>query len=288
VRLRSTAIAGYAVRDLDQSALRNLLADPDEPFRRDGARLLKDSPSSTVTELDVVIGAQRRRVIYKRFRRTAWSDPWAAMVRATAAIRSWVQGQGLRERALPTPRPLAVFHRRRHGLCQEGYLLTEKVPDAVELNRFVARLADRPARERRLVLRRAIEQVARLVRELHRRQLSHRDLKATNLLVQIGASPLASTDFGDPTFGRLSLIDLVGVRKHRRLTRRRRVQNLARLHTSFCRDPLLTRTDKLRFLRAYLQWGLFGRAGWKLWWRQVELATRAKIERNRRNGRPIA
>jgi hypothetical protein len=72
------------------------------------------------------------------------------------------------------------------------------------------------------------------------------------------------------------------------MPRRLCVQNLARLHASFHKDPLLTRTDKLRFLRTYLQWGLFGRHRWKRWWREIEAATQAKIARNRRSGRILA
>jgi Lipopolysaccharide kinase (Kdo/WaaP) family len=83
------------------------------------------------------------------------------------------------------------------------------------------------------------------------------------------------------------LIDLVGVRRHRRLGRRRKVQNLARLHASFVGNPAVSRTDKLRFLRVYLRWGLRGKQGWKAWWRQVEEATRVKVARNARNGRVL-
>jgi hypothetical protein len=71
------------------------------------------------------------------------------------------------------------------------------------------------------------------------------------------------------------------------LWRSRRVQNLTRLHASFHNHPDLTRTDKLRFLRVYLAWGLRGKGGWKRWWRQIEEATRAKVRRNLRNGRPL-
>ena len=65
------------------------------------------------------------------------------------------------------------------------------------------------------------------------------------------------------------------------------MRNLARLHASFYQASSLTRTDKLRFLRLYLQWGLFGRDGWKRWWREIESATRAKIARNTRLRRPL-
>jgi hypothetical protein len=190
-------------------------------------------------------------------------------LRRTPALRSWVHGHGLRERCLPTPRPLLMLHRRRHGLPREGYLLTDKVEGAEELLRHVAGLGALPASERAPRLRALIEQVARLVCELHRRQLEHRDLKAANVLVQRTATGPA-----------LWLIDLVGVTRHRTLTRPRRVQNLTRLHVSFHDHALLTRTDKLRFLRTYLTWGLYGRQGWKSWWWAIARATAEKVEKN--------
>ena len=276
-RVRSAVAVGHVVTDLAPADVEALLADPDAPFRRAGAAVLKDSPSSTVLETEVVVGGESRRVIYKRFRATA-RDPWLALLRRPAALRSWVFGHGLRERCLPSPRPLAVLHRRRHGLLRDGYLLTEKVVGAAELGRFVSDLTTLPPDQRRGARRGLVDQVARLVRDLHRRHLSHRDLKAANVLVR-----------GEPGGGvALWLIDLVGVRRHRRLSRRRRVLDLTRLHASFRGGELVSRADKLRFLRAYLAWGLKGKAGWKDWWREIGAATEAKVRRNRRNGRPLA
>jgi tRNA A-37 threonylcarbamoyl transferase component Bud32 len=262
-RVRSAAAVGHAVADLDPEIVRALAADPDEPFRRPGVRLLKDSRSATVAELEMA----GRRVIYKRFRTTSALDPWLALVRRSKALRSWVSGQGLRERCLPTPRPLAVLHRRQNGLWRDGYLLMEKIEGAKDLHAY---LAGSPAP---LEKWRRVEQVARLVRELHRRQLSHRDLKAANVLL---------------TDSECWLIDLVGVVRYDRLRRPRRLQNLTRLHASFHHGGALTRTDKLRFLRIYQEWGLRGKESWKRWWRAIERATQVKVARNEKNGRPLA
>jgi len=123
--------------------------------------------------------------------------------------------------------------------------------------------------------------------------VSHRDLKSVNVLVvrdpstrqDASAEPL---DHWPLTSSRVWLIDLVGARRHRHLGRRRRVQNLARLHASFVNDPTVTRTDKLRFLRIYLRCGLHARADWKSWWHEIDRATQAKVARNARSGRPLA
>src|SRR5204862_113534 len=100
---------------------------------------------------------------YKRFPVAAWTDPLAGLVRPTPALRSYVMGHGLRIRCLPTPRPLAVWHRFRHGLPREAYLLTEKVPDAIDLFDFVGRLGSLPPPQRRDALRRLLNQVGRLI-----------------------------------------------------------------------------------------------------------------------------
>ena len=270
--VRHGDVLGHAVADLPPECLRPFLEDPDEPFRRAGVRVLKQSPSSAVIALDLPGPGGPRRVIYKRFAVTHWTDPLVALVRRTPALRSYVLGHGLRLRCLPTPRPLGVWHRYRFGLPQEGYLLTEAVPDATELHEHVRQLLAAGTRTSRVQLRALIDRLARLIGTLHCRHLSHRDLKASNVLV--------SKD-------QLSFIDLVGVTRHRKVRRSRRIQNLARLNASSAACAGLTRTDKLRFLRAYLRWGLRGREGWKRWWREVEQATAEKIERNRRKGRPL-
>jgi tRNA A-37 threonylcarbamoyl transferase component Bud32 len=300
-RVRAPGVRGHAVAELDRATLAPLLADPDAPFRAAGVRLLKDSRSSTVAELELSAPDGVRRVIYKRFRVTSWSDPWTALVRRSPALRSWQLGHGLRERCLPTARPLLMLHRVRRGMCHEGYLLTEKIEGATDLHAFVAGLEQLGPTERPRRRHWCIDAVARAVRQLHRCRLSHRDLKAANVLLttdEDGEAPYRPIPPGPaqaPLSSLLPLpasavwfIDLVGVRLHAQLSRARRVQNLARLNASFHQSPALTRTDRLRFLRAYLAWNLHGQGAWKRWWRAVAAATAAKAARNERSGRVLA
>jgi tRNA A-37 threonylcarbamoyl transferase component Bud32 len=294
-RVAAPGIVGHAATELDQDSLNSLLADPDEPFRRPGVRLLKDSPSSTVAELEMRVEGHTRRVIYKRFR-TSPLMPLASLVRRTPALRSWIHGQGFRERALPTARTLVVLQRTRWGMSGEGYLLTEKIEDAQELHVHLEALQQLPHAQRLALIRRQIDSVARTIRDLHQRQLSHRDLKAANILVRHwdarppapapvqSAAPLGLLHMPAAS---VWLIDLVGVELFRALPRHRKIQNLGRLNASFHSRSYLTRTDRLRFLRIYLNWGLPGQGNWKSWWRQIEKATLQKIARNRRHGRPL-
>jgi hypothetical protein len=300
-RVRGPGLIGHAVTDFQAPILATLLADPDAPFHLPGVRLLKVSRSSTVAELECVVNGEPRRLILKRFRVADWTDPLASLLRPSPSLRSWLFGQAFRARCLPTARPLVVVHRVQAGMLREGYLLAEKIENAVDLHTFADHLVELPVDRAQTLLRLALDAVARIIRELHHCRLSHRDLKATNLLIDPDLdsprspfSPVDAAAAGAAMSNHLPLpasavwfLDLAGVSRHRRLSRARRVQNLARLNASFHQSQALTRTDRLRFLRAYLLWNLVGKGAWKNWWKAIDRATRRKLAHNFRHGRSL-
>ncbi len=109
--------------------------------------------------------------------------------------------------------------------------------------------------------------------------MAHRELKASNNLVHIDS--LETSEF-------LSLIDLVGVRLMNPVPQGRRIKNLARLSVSLAGAAGRTQTETLRFLRAYLPWGLSPLSHWKSVWKSTERAVMAKRARNQRRGRPLS
>lgn len=279
---------GVAACELSPETVRSLLDDLDAPFRAEGAIVLKDSRTTTVAELTLPLAGRPTRVIYKRFNRKKWLDPILTLFRPTRAWRAWQAGQHLASRAVPTPRNLAYFHRSPPGrrflphqfLPHESYLVTLKAVPAITLAEFIDRvLPTLDPDRRRDAIRSITRALARLVRTLHDRSLSQRDLKAANILIE--GDPLAS----EP---RLCLIDLVGVDLEHPLSRRRRVQNLARLHLSLARVDDRTRTDTLRFLRSYLPWSLTSRVERKALWQAIARRGQTKIRRNQRRGRALS
>lgn len=260
-KVRGPCTRGYAVRDLDADWLRTWMADPDAIFAT--GKLLKDSRSSTVA----VVQVGEREIVLKRFRLKTSTAALKNLLRTSSALRSWKLGHSLRDRGLPTPRPLAAFHRYRLGVPCEGYIAFELVPDARGLPEAVAAADAR-------TIRVWADRIGRLVRDMHDRQVCHRDLKAPNLMTSgVGEAAVPV------------LVDLVGVSVGGRATA---VRDLARLNASFLDSDRVTRTDRLRFLRAYGRWALHGRGDWKSLWRAIEAATSAKAERNARVGRPLS
>jgi tRNA A-37 threonylcarbamoyl transferase component Bud32 len=287
-KLRDRHAWSIASRELERSEVYALLQDPEEPFRRPDSALLKRSRTATVIETTMTVNGVPERVIYKKFHRKKWLDPLYTYFRPSRAWQAWQAGQHMACRAVPTPQNLAFIARLRPFredplfwyLPHETYLVTRKADPSRTLNEYVRKvLPGLPPDTRRARVRVVTLALARVLRTLHERSLSDRDLKTANILI-----------VGDPESDDLSLsvIDLVGVRLMHPLPMHRRVQNLARLHLSLADVPGRTRTDALRFLRAYLPWGLSPHNDWKRLWREIESTSRQKREKNRRRGRELS
>ena len=285
---KSSRAWSVAARDLDPAEIAVLLANPDDPFSRPETTWLKNSRTSTVVETTMRVCGRPTTVVYKRFNRKKWIDPWLNLIRPSRAWRSWQAGQDLVSRGIPTPRNLAFLARRGSFrssplswfLPHETYLVTLKQDNVTTLAEYVRQtLPALDPEARHDQIRKVNLALARLIRALHDRSLSHRDLKASNILVHPDA--LETGEF-------LSLIDLVGVRLMNPVPWGRRIQNLARLSVSLGTVPGRTRTESLRFLRAYLPWGLSPLSDWKKVWRDTQAAILAKQARNRRRGRPLS
>lgn len=267
-KVRSAVASGHATRGIDEQLLKSLLENPDGPFQDASATILKDSRTSTVAEIVMTTADGPRAMIWKRFRVKKPLTPLLNQLRPSPALRSWQAGHAFRDRGLPTARPWLVLHRRGTLGPREGYLLCEKIGGAVDAVTDLNSSRDHCDKWNQ------IAKLARLIRRMHDLRLAHRDLKAANLLIET-----ASRD--------IQFIDLVGVVKPHRLSDRSKAKNLARLQISLTQSPQLTQSDRLRFLRSYLRWGLHGRAGWKDWWKMIDGAGQAKIEQNQQRGRPI-
>ncbi len=275
VRIRGTGATGYMPRALHIEELDKLLTDPDAPFRDPTNRLRKDSPSSTVAEIVLTVNGSEKNLIYKRFRsRSSWQR-LASLFRRTKCLKSWLVGNAFLDCLLPTARPLAAFERRRFGLAGDGYLLMEKIEHAIDLRQAIEKFDKSPAARRHEIIKRRLDLVARLIRQLHERGWSHRDLKAANILLAPDPNGIERAWF----------VDLVGAHRPPWLSKNRRMRNLARLNASFLDPTSLSRSDRLRFLFCYLNSAFVGRAGWKNWWRGIGRRTLEKVAKNRERGR---
>lgn len=268
-----------ALPEIPAATVRELMANPDAPFLHSLVHWWKIGRATRVAEVELPQIRAGDSLIYKQYYFKGWHESLAALLHPNQATRAWNAGFALLLRELPTPRPLLLIHKVRHGLPVTSYLLTERVPGAQTITRFLDRnLPGLERKEHRRVLRGVIHESAMLLRRLHDRRATHRDLKASNIL-------LSQTE--DPAHPRLWLIDLDGVQTWQDVPEKHRLQNLTRFYVSFHQNPWLSMTDRLRFLRIYLARGFRDKKLWKRYWREIHSQTEQKIRRNLRQGRSV-
>lgn len=284
------APATWAVlsRKLDREHLRDIVEDPDRLIYARDARILKHSPSSTVAEVTIQTKVGNQRVIIKKIPTLKASDFWFGWLKTHRSWRAWKAAGHMVARGVPTPEPLAYISRGSPGVssllawfyptatftisqCPEGMItLAQHMETTLVEMSEICRLH---------AVRSSVIPMARMLRQMHDMSISHRDLKAANILIR----PLDDGSWQD-----MMLIDLVGVRLRHPLPYDTRVKNLSRVALSFHAHGLLQKTDALRFLRSYLPIAHLPRGAWKKLWLEVRREVEGKLGRNLKNGRPLS
>lgn len=202
---------------------------PDGP----AAAILK--PTGRTSEIWRVRMADGRPAVLKRDRRASHRGPGRGLIVPTRATAAFRKGHALLARGIATARPAAAADLWRRGAVADSLLVTEAV-DGERLSDWLRR---RPAPALR---RRLARDLAQMLRRMHDAGFSHRDLKAPNILVSPRGGPGV----------RPVLVDLDGLRQAIRVSAWRRARDLMRLSVSLDEWGVARRTDRLRFLRAYL------------------------------------
>lgn len=212
----------------------------------------------------------QERVLYlKRFlmppARAQLARIFSGCLRRSTAMAEWDNIRRLESLGVPTMR-VAVFAEKMIGPWELGSLLcTEQVPGeslekwlpvrweaSVEIFGFTWR-------------KNALQQLAKIVWRMHGGRLCHRDLYTSHIFV----------DVGEDGTTRFHLIDLQRMIRLRLRTRRWWVKDLAALAAS-APAGLISRTDRMRFLLAYLRQGRLD-AGAKQWWREIQAKARRMV-----------
>lgn len=136
------------------------------------------------------------------------------------------------------PAPVVVAHgqERRFGLFMRGALITEELPDTIDMARL-ARQDSALLRDRHW-FKALSAKVAAIVRTLHRHRFTHNDLHWRNLLFQPSTGTVFLIDCPNGTFWRGPLLE------YRIIKDLASLDKLARVH--------LARTQRLRFYLDYV------------------------------------
>ncbi len=265
-------VAGDSVvkppRDDWRSLLTTLALRPDElPERVD----LKHSRTARVFRARVPSQSPGLQIVCKN----SGPRPWW---RGSRERRTWNAAFGLLRAGIRTALPRALVERR--GRLRSAWLVTEAIPDAIDLDGVMSWQVYALERERVARVKQALAvRVAALCSRMRSRGIYHRDFKASNVLV---------TDWdGSGALPRLWLVDLDGVQLRNRLSARAAWRAVTRLGASLVDCNSVTLTDCARFVRALSQGPGSTPHRWKSDWRRLEhdVAKYNRRSRDRKHGK---
>jgi tRNA A-37 threonylcarbamoyl transferase component Bud32 len=275
-RLKTDRARVHAVTEIASDDLRVLSNDPATLLRSHRHQPVKISHASLLVEASLAVGKLSIPTAYKRSRTNSWWKRLLSPLRRSRAIATWQTGHALLARGIATARPLVAIQ-PRPAFGNESYLATEWLQGTLNLHLYMWQLADSEPDQRHRRACQAAESLGRLLGRMHAWHVSHRDLKGCNLVVR---------EHGGQT--QSYLIDLEGVRFTGGLSDARRSRDLARLAASMEAHSWLSRSIRLRFLRAYLRELRNGSLPWKPLWHRVARDTIGIINEFHRRGRPVA
>jgi serine/threonine protein kinase len=169
---------------------------------------------------------------------------------------------------------LAVVERRRFGLLTDSFVITEYLEHALDLDTLLTlRLRETAPAVQRHVKDAIIQELAVVLRRLHERGFTHRDLKAPNVMIQWNPQ--------DEAPPRVLLVDLDGLKRVRKPSAEKQIRALTRLNISLDHCARATLTDRVRFLKCYLRRVGNPDSDWKALWHEVA----ARSERKRKSRR---
>ena len=252
---RRGSLSIHVLGTLIQDLLPNIEADPDHFFDLPECEIIKDQKKIKVARVKIKIQGDMRTIYLKRYNAFSWRYRLGSLFQDSGALRSLRGAAILSESGIRTARPLAAVDSRSWGMLNGSFFLSEEIQNGKTADAYwreeLLTVKGKEGAERR---KRFLQGMGELFRCLHKQDVYHNDLKDANILVRRDSRTGSEQFF---------LLDLEGIRRYRRLNRRRRSKNLVQLNRTL--GKYVRTTDKLRFLESYLGPSFSDRADKREW-----------------------
>ena len=274
VLLRHRATLVWIDAKFNKPAVKRLIWDPDRFFSDERCVVVKDQKKIKVARVAVEVSGVLYRIFIKRYNAFSWRARLLSIFTRSGAFRS-LQGAAILQNAgFATAKPLAALESRRCGVVTKSFYLSEEIADGKTADTYWREdlTIAQPQRLRRR--RQFISGLALTFQALHRQGVYHNDLKDANIIVV----PEKDAEL-------FYLLDLEGTRRYSDLNLRRKVKNIVQLNHTLGR--LLRRTEKMYFLKVYLDSTFASKRIKRRWVTAVLEQSRRRDLKSRRARKPL-
>jgi len=252
--------------DLRQPDIRNLLSVNDS--EADGGGPFTRVPSSDYTRVfryHVCSNGVSSAFYLKRYLYHSALDFVKHSPRSSRARRAFDASLMLQENGFDSPAVIGLLERRRGPFVTDNMLVTREVQNAAPITQLLKDIRNRSDRDTLVRKRDLIRAFAGTVGRMHAKGIFHGDLRLGNVLV-----------VKEHENWRFYFIDNERTEKFRSLPPRLRLKNLVQVNMFF---HGISKTDRLRFLRSYLESnpGIEDRSS--AWIRRITAKTNRRLHR---------
>jgi serine/threonine protein kinase len=239
VLLRHRATSVWIDAKFNKSALLELIWDPDRFFSDKRCIVVKDQKKIKVGRVAVEVSGELYRIFIKRYNAFSWRVRLLSIFSRSGAFRSLQGAAILHSAGFATAKPIAALESRRWGVVTKSFYLSEEIAGGKTADTYWREDLTTAQPHRFRHRRRFINGLALTFQALHRQGVYHNDLKDANIMV-----------VAEKNAELFYLLDLEGTRRYADLTLRRKIKNVVQLNHTLGR--LLRRTEKMHFLKVYL------------------------------------
>ncbi len=198
------------------------------------------SDVSRVYKLTASLDDKERFFYFKQYLYRSVLDFIKHLVRPSRAGRAFKATLMLERNGFEAPLIVAMGERKSSFLDRENFLLTVEVKDAKQIKQLIPENPEDFTKEQLSDLRELIRAFGHTVGRMHAAGIFHGDLRLGNVLVR-----------REKDGWNIFFIDNERTRKFRRLPARLRLKNLVQANMLI--SDCITKTDRLRFFKSYLQ-----------------------------------
>ncbi|MFQ5964745.1 MAG: lipopolysaccharide kinase InaA family protein [Candidatus Scalinduaceae bacterium] len=214
--------------------------------------VLREKPHKIIKETKVrsVIsipggGVNDTGIYVKLFKGKNYSDYVKYLLLPTKTKTEWKVANKLLSEDINTTLPLAIAENKSWSLLKSDLLVTEAISNGKPLIEFCeANFKDMLSGKKIIEKKKLLNNLAKFIRNIHVKGFFHNDLHAGNLLIKFHNNhPIQEQSY---TF---YLMDLHHVRIFNKLSKRKKLYNLAQIFNSL--SSTLTKSDRLEFVKSY-------------------------------------